>query len=88
MAVFLFRSLQRTLRPLAVTRGRAGTPFDHLYEETTFASIPREGLNRRVIDRYTRRVVEVVPRRMNGLPGRFFCQTRPKVCATISRRRR
>jgi len=39
-------------------RGRAGTPFDHLYDSTAFDSIPREGLNRRVIDRYTRRVVE------------------------------
>ena len=39
-------------------RGQAGTQFDHLYDETRFASIPREGLNRRVIDRYTRRVVE------------------------------
>lgn len=39
-------------------RGRAGTPFDHLYDETLFSSIPREGLNRRVIERYTRRVVE------------------------------
>ena len=39
-------------------RGRAGTAFDHLYDQTPFSSIPREGLNRRVIDRYTRRVVE------------------------------
>ena len=39
-------------------RGRAGTAFDHLYDDAAFDSIPREGLNRRVIDRYTRRVVE------------------------------
>ena len=39
-------------------RGRAGTAFDHLYDKTGFATIPREGLNRQVIDRYTRRVVE------------------------------
>ena len=39
-------------------RGPAGTPFDHLYDKTSFSSIPREGVNRQVINRYTRRVVE------------------------------
>ena len=39
-------------------RGRAATSFADLYDQTPLNSVPREGLNQAVIDRYTLRVLE------------------------------
>ncbi len=39
-------------------RGESQTRFDEIYRDLPLHSIPREGLNRRVIERYTQRVVE------------------------------
>ena len=39
-------------------RGRAANEFAALYDETPLSSVPREGVNQRVIDRYTQRVLE------------------------------
>lgn len=39
-------------------KGRAKTGFADLYDQTPLASVPREGLNKRVLDRYIQRVLE------------------------------
>ncbi len=39
-------------------RGPSQTRFDELYRDLPLDSVPREGLNRAVIDRYTQRVIE------------------------------
>ncbi len=39
-------------------KGRAKTRFADLYDDSTLASVRREGLNKRVLDRYIQRVLE------------------------------
>ncbi len=39
-------------------KGRAKTRFADLYDDSPLASVPREGLNKRVLDRYIQRVLE------------------------------